>query len=137
MPEKIEVDGELVFANPYYMGNGEPLPEVPASTDCGPLGTWRNPRPMGGNVAWRIAVALGHKPGLSSEGQVKGILFSTPSRGWSYSIDRDDDWDRVVANVLVGNTWGRYVCTRAEVEACKGGQKVDDALEPMEAGVLA
>lgn len=137
MPEKIEVDGELAFANPYYMGDGEPLPEMDASKDRGSVGTWRNPRPMGGNVAWRMAVALCLRPGLTSEGQVKNLILSTPRRGWSHSVDRGDDWDRVMADVLVGNTWGRYICTRAEVEECKGWQKVDDALEPMEEAVMA
>ena len=102
MTEKVSVDGELVWLNPNY--NPQPVPE-----------------------------------GFDPKGSVKQavLIKATPAFRMA-QVDREQvyvrnkelfDDGRVMADVLINGEWGRYVCTADEIEARKGGQKVDAALE--------
>jgi hypothetical protein len=99
--EKISVDGELVWPNPNY--NPQPMPE-----------------------------------GFNPKGSVKQavLIKATPAFRMA-QLDREEMYvrnkqgladGRVMADVLIDGEWGRYVCTAAELEARKGGQKVDAVL---------
>ena len=102
MTEKISVDGELVWPNPDY--NPQPVPE-----------------------------------GFDPRGTVKQSVLIKPTPAFRMAqVDREEmyvrnishfDDGRVMADVLINGEWGRYICTAAEIEARKGGQKVDGALE--------
>lgn len=111
--EKIVVDGEEVWANPYY--RSEPVPEGfdPAWTGEPPY----NGKLVKATPAWRIACTLG---------KIRGNLDAEQT--YVRDVTRFDD-GRVMADVLIKGEWGRYVCTADEIEARKGGRKVDTALE--------
>lgn len=110
MTEKIEIDGEEVFANPDYPYDGVPIPvELPVTTSSYPTTFVKV------NPAWRIACQLGKVRGIAYDGHIRNL--------------RHFDDGRVMADVLINGEWGRYVCTAEEIEARKGGQKVDAALE--------
>lgn len=116
MTEKIEVDGEMVWANPYY--SQEPVPDGFDPKWTGE--PFRKAKLVKATPAWRIACALGKVPGLERGAGdfVRGI-----------TLIGGEDWDRVRANVKIDGEWATYICTRAEVAARKGGQKVDGELE--------
>jgi hypothetical protein len=108
--EKISVDGELVWANPNY--NPQPVPE-----GFDPKGSVKQAVLIKATPAWRIAARLDPFAAWQDDTYVRDIT-------------RFDD-GRVMADVLINGEWGRYVCTADEIEARKGGQKVDNDLEVM------
>lgn len=113
MTEKIEVQGEMVWPNPDY--HPQPVPE-----GFNPAWVGESSYPsklVKANPAWLIACELGKIPGISRNAFVSGV--------------RSFDDGRVMADVLIKGEWARYVCTADEIEARKGGQRVDAALEVM------
>ena len=108
--EKIVVDGALVWPNPDYPYDGVPIPEqLPVATSSYPTTFVKV------NPAWRIACQLGKVRGIAYDGHVRRVTHF--------------DDGRVMADVLINGEWGRYACTADEIEARKGGQRVDAALE--------
>ena len=107
--EKIEIDGEMVWPNPGYPYDGVSLPELPVTESSYPTALVRV------SPAWRIACHLGKVSCLFSDAHVRNL--------------RHFEDGRIVADVLIKGEWGRYVCTADEIEARKGGQRVDAALE--------
>jgi len=110
LTDKILVDGEMVWANPH------PWPKrVPEGHDW----TWRG-APYGPS---RLVAPT---PALL-------IVMEKMGNAPYYTRDVDVSPDGSVrAEVLIDGEWGTYTCTRAEIEARKGGTRVDEVVEVAE-----
>jgi hypothetical protein len=112
MSTKVVVDGDEVFANPNYIGT--PVPEGHDWTGNIPWATQRAESTAALYVAMELDIP---EHGAKEQWNVRNIRHLTGRHGG------------VMADVKIKGEWGRYVCTRAEIEARKGGQLVDSALE--------
>jgi len=105
LTDKILVNGEVVWANPYYS---------PQPGTAGHDWTWRG-------TAYRPSRTAEATPALL-------IVMEKMGKAPYYTRDVDVSPDGSVrAEVLIDGEWGTYTCTRAEIEARKGGTRVDES----------